>query len=170
MMCKFFLSSPHQKPMPATRTYCPLIASAAPRRGRKPGRTNRPARTPSPGGAAQHPVANAQTDGQMRAVCRHPQSFAVNPLTGILGTHIVTLCYRAASPVGDGRWYSIPPTHFLAQLSSDCRPHTCGVRVCPCAAIATDPCRPTACISLAQTPIVPCSLITNRRSHTSGVR
>ena len=30
-------------------------------------------------------------------------------------------------------------------LEPDPRPHTYGVRVCPCAAFATEPCRPTAC-------------------------
>ena len=36
--------------------------------------------------------------------------------------------------------------------------HTYGVRVCPCAAFATEPCRPAACIPLAQPPAVPCPL------------
>ncbi|MBO7587336.1 MAG: hypothetical protein J6T13_09220 [Bacteroidales bacterium] len=30
-------------------------------------------------------------------------------------------------------------------MDPDPRPHTYGVRVCLCAASATDPCRPTAC-------------------------
>ena len=102
-----------------TPTYRPLIVSTAPCRRRKPGRTNLPARTQSPGGAAQHPVANAQTDGQGRAVYRHPQSFTVNPLTGILGIHIVTLCYSYVSPDGDGWSYGISSSHSLPQTSTD---------------------------------------------------
>ena len=37
-------------------------------------------------------------------------------------------------------------------------PHTYGVRVCSCATLATEPCRPMACIPLAQPPAVPCPL------------
>ncbi|MBQ6071032.1 MAG: RHS repeat-associated core domain-containing protein, partial [Bacteroidales bacterium] len=35
---------------------------------------------------------------------------------------------------------------------------TYGVRVCSCATLATEPCRPMACIPLAQPPAVPCPL------------
>ena len=54
------------------------------------------------------------------------------------------------------------PTAFtysphISQTRTKC-PRTYGVRVCPCAAFATDTCRPTACISLAQPPAVPCPL------------
>ena len=45
----------------------------------------------------------------------------------------------------------------ISQTRTKC-PRTYGVRVCPCAAFATDTCRPTACISLAQPPAVPCPL------------
>ncbi|MCR4737374.1 MAG: L,D-transpeptidase family protein [Bacteroidales bacterium] len=38
----------------------------------------------------------------------------MNPLSGIFGTHIVTLCYRAASPHGDGWWFTAIKTHSLA--------------------------------------------------------
>ena len=44
--------------------------------------------------------------------CR-PYRF-MNPLSGIFGAHIVTLCYRAASPHGDGRWFAATKTHSLA--------------------------------------------------------
>ncbi|MBR4787257.1 MAG: RHS repeat-associated core domain-containing protein, partial [Bacteroidales bacterium] len=54
------------------------------------------------------------------------------------------------------------PTAFtysphISQTRTKC-PRTYGVRVCPCAAFATDTCRPTACMSLAQPPAVPCPL------------
>ncbi len=54
---------------------------------------------------------------------------------------------------------TITPTYnpHIPQTRTRC-PHTCGVRVCPCAALATEPCRLTACISLAQPPAVPCPL------------
>ena len=38
----------------------------------------------------------------------------------------------------------------------DSCPHTYGVRVCPCAAFATEPCRPTACIPAAPFRHTPC--------------
>ncbi|MBQ6072254.1 MAG: RHS repeat-associated core domain-containing protein [Bacteroidales bacterium] len=38
----------------------------------------------------------------------------MNPLLGIFGAHIVTPCYRAASPGGDGRWFAAIKTHSLA--------------------------------------------------------
>ena len=44
--------------------------------------------------------------------CR-PYRF-MNPLSGIFGAHIVTPCYRAASPGGDGRWFAATKTHSLA--------------------------------------------------------
>ncbi|MBR4787579.1 MAG: RHS repeat-associated core domain-containing protein [Bacteroidales bacterium] len=46
---------------------------------------------------------------------------------------------------------------LISQTRTKC-PHTYGVRVCPCAAVATEPCRPTACISLAHPPADPCPL------------
>ena len=50
------------------------------------------------------------------------------------------------------------------------RPHTYGVRVCSCAAFATEPCRPTACISVTQSPSVHCSLITAHWSYTFSAK
>ena len=50
------------------------------------------------------------------------------------------------------------------------RPHTYGVRVCSCAAFSTEPCRPTACISVTQSPSVHCSLITVHWSYTFSAK
>ncbi len=54
---------------------------------------------------------------------------------------------------------TITPTYcpHISQTRTNC-PHTYGVRVCSCAAFATEPCRPTACISRAHSPAVPCPL------------
>ena len=68
-------------------------------------------------------------------------------------------------------------------------PHTYGVRICPCGSFATEPCRPTACISLARhsatqsvtrghdqflscggTSSNHCSLITAHSSHTFSAK
>ncbi len=57
----------------------------------------------------------------------------------------------------------IPPTRTKC-------PHTYGVRVCPCAAVATEPCRPTACISRAHSPIVPCPLPPVRWTYTFSAK
>ena len=50
------------------------------------------------------------------------------------------------------------------------RPHTYGVRVCSCISIATEPCRPTVCISVTQTPSVHCSLITDHWTYTFSAK
>ena len=49
-------------------------------------------------------------------------------------------------------------------------PHTYGVRVCSCATLATDPCRPTACISLVQPSTVPCPLPLVRWTFTFSAK
>ncbi len=44
---------------------------------------------------------------------------------------------------------------LISQTRANC-PHTYGVRVCSCAAFATEPCRPTACIPAAPFRHTPC--------------
>ena len=46
----------------------------------------------------------------------------------------------------------------ILQTRTNC-PHTYGVRCCPCGSYATEPCRPTAYISMSQSPSVHCSLV-----------
>ena len=64
--------------------------------------------------------------------------------------------------------------HTYSPLTSQTRtracPHTYGVRVCPCAAFATEPCRPTACIPLAHPPAVPCPLTPVRWTFTFSAK
>ena len=54
----------------------------------------------------------------------------------------------------------------------DPRPHTYGVRMCPCAAFATEPCRPTACVKYATNLPSPstdhCSLLGYRYVSPNG--
>ena len=50
------------------------------------------------------------------------------------------------------------------------RPHTYGVRLGPWGSFATKPCRPTACISFAQSPSDHCLLITTNWSHTFSAK
>ena len=66
---------------------------------------------------------------------------------------------------------TITPTYspLISQTRAIC-PHTYGVRVYPCAAFATEPCRPTACISLAQPPAVPCPLPPVRWTFTFSAK
>ncbi len=54
---------------------------------------------------------------------------------------------------------TITPTYnpHIPQTRTRC-PHTYGVRVCLCVTPTTEPCRPTACISRAHSPAVPCPL------------
>ena len=61
---------------------------------------------------------------------------------------------------------------YSPPISQTCtrRPHTYGVRVCPCAAFATEPCRPTACIPLAHPPAVPCPLTPVRWTFTFSAK
>ena len=66
---------------------------------------------------------------------------------------------------------TITPTYcpHISQTRTRC-PHTYGVRVCPCAAFATEPCRPTACISRAHSPAVPCPLPPVRWTFTFSAK
>ena len=77
-----------------------------------------------------------------------------------------------ASPGGAGRSCGISTTHSPAQLSTDYCPHTYGVRVCSCAAFATNPCRPTACVKYATNLPSPstdhCSLLGYRYVSPNG--
>ena len=57
----------------------------------------------------------------------------------------------------------------ISQTRTKC-PRTYGVRVCPCAAFATEPCRPTACIPLAHPPAVPCPLPPVRWTFTFSAK
>ena len=63
------------------------------------------------------------------------------------------------------RTYSPP----IPQTRTRC-PHTYGVRYYSCAAFATEPCRPTACIPLAQPPAVPCPLTPVRYIFTFSAK
>ena len=67
----------------------------------------------------------------------------------------------------------MPTTRTYCPLISQTRtkcPHTYGVRVCSCAAVATEPCRPTACISIAQSPSDHSPLSTLHSSHTFSAK
>ena len=57
----------------------------------------------------------------------------------------------------------------ISQTRTNC-PHTYGVRMCPCAALATEPGRPTACISLPHPSTVPCPLPPVRWTFTFSAK
>ena len=58
---------------------------------------------------------------------------------------------------------------LIPQTRKNC-PHTSGVRMCPCAALATEPGRPTACISLPHPSTVPCPLPPVRWTFTFSAK
>ena len=67
------------------------------------------------------------------------------------------------------------PAPRLRDADGSMRPHTSGVRVCSCAAIATEPCRPTACAGehpnpSAYTPTAHYSLLTAHSSYTFSAK
>ena len=61
-------------------------------------------------------------------------------------------------------------TPRLRDADGSMPPHTYGVRHRPCSAIATEPCKPTACISVTQSPSVHCSLITVHWTYTFSAK
>ena len=91
------------------------------------------------------------------------------------------LCFRhlQKSPMPATRTYNPPPPKIPAGdvfcanprvlRDPDPRPHTYGVRVCSCAAFATDPCRPTACTMPSPYPSTDhCSLLGYRYVSPNG--
>ena len=68
------------------------------------------------------------------------------------------------------------PAPCLRDADGSMRPHTYGVRVCSCAAIATEPCRPTACAgeypccTFTHPPTAHYSLLTANSSYTFSAK